>query len=190
MEEGLPSSLRGLPSIPLPLPRRVLRCRIPKRFTASTAFAHRRPGSAPSGPPLREGGAYEAAGFRHHAYGLLGRSPPQAALSRRLVAGISSARRPPATGLVGLYPDRTFTGGSRRAALGTLSGELPATSDARFRAAFRSRSITIPHASHRKTRLLSAMPSCIWPHAEQVLVEGYKRGATTSRDPVPWGLVL
>jgi hypothetical protein len=41
------------------------------------------------------------------------------------------------------------------------SGELPATSDARFRAAFRSRSTSCPHASQRKTRSSSGISSLI-----------------------------
>src|SRR5579875_1895978 len=54
----------------------------------------------------------------------------------------------------------------------SVSGELPATSDARFRAAFRSRSSTSPHASHRKTRSPSSISPFTCPHAEHIFVDG------------------
>jgi hypothetical protein len=75
-------------------------------------------GSAPPCPP-RGGCFHEAAGFRHHAYGLLTRSPPKTALSRRFGAGVSPARRPPATRPPGHYLGRTSTGWSRGTSLGT-----------------------------------------------------------------------
>ena len=119
LRQGLPSSPRGLASIPLPIPRGVLHRCISKRFAASTAFAQSDRARLPL-VLLAEGRFVEAAGFRHYAYGLLVRSPPKAALSRRFGAGVSPARRPPATRLLGLYLGRTPTGRSRGTLLGTL----------------------------------------------------------------------
>ena len=53
-----------------------------------------------------------------------------------------------------------------------VPGELPAKSGARFRAAFRSRSIWPPPASHWTTRSSSLISGLTYPQATQVLVDG------------------
>ena len=63
-----------------------------------------------------------------------------------------------------------------------VSPELPAPSDARLRSAFRSRPISAPQASHRRTRSPSDIPAFACPQNKQVLVSGWKRGAITSWD--------
>ncbi len=64
----------------------------------------------------------------------------------------------------------------------SVSGELPATV-AKSRAAFRSRSISTSHASHRKTRSDSGISAFTAPQPEHLFVDGKKRDATTNGDP-------
>ncbi len=64
-----------------------------------------------------------------------------------------------------------------------VSGELPATSEVRFRAAFGSRSLSSPQAPNWKKRSESDISSWAAPQPEHVFVDGKNRGATTNRDP-------
>jgi len=81
---------------------------------------HQASGSAPACPLPEQGGGHGAAGFlvvrTVHSLG------PQRAFVVALRRSDLSVRRPPATGLLGHYPDRTYTGKSITASQDTRLG--------------------------------------------------------------------
>jgi hypothetical protein len=112
-ETDLSCSVVGCVVVPLPIRRRVRERCTSKFFAPSMAFTARGSGSAPAGSLLMQGQALDAAGF------LIVRTDYLLALQEDIVVALRQRglprRRPPATGLLGHYPDRTHTGESTTA---------------------------------------------------------------------------
>ena len=121
-ETDLSCSVIGCPTVPLPIPRRIHRRSTSKFFAPSMAFAHLRGARLPLFDPLTRVEPDEAAGF------LIVRTSCLLAPQRDFVVTLRRAglpeRRPPATGLLGHYPDRTLTGKSITASPGHTEGRF------------------------------------------------------------------
>jgi len=105
--EGFPSSCIHRCTVPLPIPRRVLRRCASRIFAPSMAFAVTHPARLPLVPPSR----VLSRGGRIRVMLRTGTLLPQKGFRRcASTPGVSPRRRQPATGLPGDYPDRTFTG--------------------------------------------------------------------------------
>lgn len=115
-ETDLSCSMAGYPTVPIPIPRRVHRRCTSKLFAPSIAFTHLRRARLPH-LSCNAGEPDEAAGFLIVRTGWL--LAPQGDFVVALRRSGLPFRRPPATGLLGHYPDRTFTGESTAASQDT-----------------------------------------------------------------------
>ncbi len=105
--EGFPSSCIHRRTVPLPIPRRVLRRCTVRFFTPSVAFAVTHPARLPLVP--QRGCYHEAAEFASCCGPVLC-SPKTGFRHCASARGTSPRHRQSATGLPGDYPDRTSTG--------------------------------------------------------------------------------
>ena len=114
----------GYPTVPLPIPRRVHRRCTSKLFAPSVAFTHLRWARLPHFS-CNAGEPDEAAGFLNVRTGWL--LAPQRDFVMTLRRSGLPFRRPPATGPLGHYPDRTHTGKSTTASPGHTEDRVDTT---------------------------------------------------------------